>query len=235
VTASIAAGTDEAPGPVVARLRALIDDGLRDGTLGAGSKLPTERGLSKTLQVSRSAVRAALAELEREGRLTRHVGRGTFLAELGRDGGLAAGDGPLQTNPAEIIATRLVLEPEIAALAARHAVQADLDHIEHCLRRGNATTTYDEFEAWDSALHRAIAVAAHNGLLLRLFDTMNAARYLPVWGSIKRRSASPERRRGYVTRHGEIVAAVNDRDPEAARAHMRDHLVDVRTNLLGHH
>jgi GntR family uxuAB operon transcriptional repressor len=133
------------------------------------------------------------------------------------------------------MATRLVLEPEIAALAARHAVQADLDHIEHCLRRGNATTTYEEFEAWDSALHHAIAAAAHNGLLLQLFATMNAARDLPVWGSIKRRSASPERRRGYENCHGEIVTALTERDPEAARDHMRRHLVDVRTNLLGAH
>jgi DNA-binding GntR family transcriptional regulator len=64
---------------------------------------------------------------------------------------------------------------------------------------------------------------------------MNAARDLPVWGSIKRRSASPERRRGYERCHGEIVTALVERDPDAARARMRDHLVDVRTNLLGPH
>jgi DNA-binding FadR family transcriptional regulator len=133
------------------------------------------------------------------------------------------------------MAARLVLEPELAALAARHATQADIEHVEHRLRRGNASTTYEEFEAWDSALHRAIAAAAHNGLLLRLFDTMNAARDLPVWGSIKRRSASPQRRRGYERCHGEVVAALTERDADAARERMRAHLVDVRTNLLGPH
>lgn len=222
--------------PVVARLRDLLEDAVAAGTLGTGSKIPTERALSDTLQASRTAVRAALAELEREGRITRHVGRGTFLAEL--EGAPDLPDGaraPLQTSPAEIMATRLVLEPEVAALAARHATQADIEHVQHCLRRGDATTTYEEFEAWDSALHRAIAGAAHNGLLLRLFDTMNAARDLPVWGSIKRRSASPERRRGYERCHGEIVAALVERDPDAARERMRAHLVDVRTNLLGPH
>ena len=64
---------------------------------------------------------------------------------------------------------------------------------------------------------------------------MNAARDLPVWGSIKRRSASPERRRGYERCHGELVAALAERDADAAREHMRRHLVDVRTNLLGPH
>jgi GntR family uxuAB operon transcriptional repressor len=220
--------------PAVARLRRLLDESVAAGTLGTGAKIPTERELCDTLQASRTAVRAALAELEREGRITRHVGRGTFLAELEADPGLpAVARGAVQTSPAEIMATRLLLEPEIAALAARHATQADIDHIRHCLRRGDATTSYDEFESWDAALHRAIAAAAHNGLLLRLFDTMNAARDLPVWGSIKRRSATPERRRGYESGHGEIVAALVERDPDTAREHMRRHLLDVRTNLLG--
>ena len=213
------------------RVRALLDEGLRSGRLSAGAKLPTERALAERLDVPRTAVRAALGALEREGRITRHVGRGTFVADT-------AGTGPddgLQTSPAEIMGTRLLVEPEIAALAARHATQADIDHIRHCLARGNAASTYEDFEAWDSAFHRAVAAGARNSLLLRLFDTMNAARDLPVWGSIKRRSASPERRRGYEASHAQVVEALVERDADAARDHMRAHLVDVRTNLLGGH
>jgi GntR family uxuAB operon transcriptional repressor len=71
--------------------------------------------------------------------------------------------------------------------------------------------------------------------LLRLFDTMNAARDLPVWGSLKRRTATAERRREHERCHAEIVGALIERDPDAAREHMRGHLVDVRTNLLGAH
>jgi DNA-binding GntR family transcriptional regulator len=48
-------------------------------------------------------------------------------------------------------------------------------------------------------------------------------------------SASPERRRGYEQCHAEIVTALTERDADAAREHMRRHLVDVRTNLLGAH
>ncbi len=211
------------------QVRALLDEGLRSGRFAPGSKLPTERALAADLGTSRAAVRLALGVLERDGVITRHVGRGTFIAKP------ANGDtaDPLQTSPAEIMATRLLLEPEIAALAARYATQADLAQIRHCLARGAAAGTYDEFESWDSVLHRAIATAAHNSLLLRLFDTMNAARDLPVWGNIKRRSTSAERRAGYETGHRLIVDALADRDPDAARDHMRAHLIDVRTNLLG--
>ena len=211
------------------RIRDLLTAGLRSGRMSAGARLPPERALADEMGASRAAVRTALSALEREGRITRHVGRGTFLADTGPDPAVDE----VQTSPSEIMATRLLVEPEIAALAASRATQADLDHAEHCLSRGDAAGTHEEFEAWDAAFHRAIAAAAHNGLLLRLFDTMNAARDLPVWGSIKRRSASPQRREGYAAGHRLVLDALLERDPDAARAHMRDHLVEVRTNLLG--
>lgn len=211
------------------RVRAFLEEGLRSGRFTPGSRLPTERALAADLGASRAAVRQALGVLERDGVITRHVGRGTFVAEpAGRDD-----PGDLQTSPAEIMAARLLLEPELAALTARHATPADLDRIRHCLDRCAAAGTHEEFESWDSVLHRAIAQAAHNSLLLRMFDTMNAARDLPVWGNTKLRSASAPRRAGYERAHELIVDALADRDPDAARDHMRAHLGDVRTNLLG--
>lgn len=214
------------------RVRALLVDGLRSGTLSAGAKLPTERALVDQLGVGRSAVRGALAVLEREGSIVRHVGRGTFVADTLAG---SAGDDAPQTSPAEIMQTRLLLEPEIAALAASRATQADVDHLHHCLSRSEQATDYADFEGWDSALHRGIATAAHNMLLLRLFDTMNAARDLPVWGSIKRRTSTPARREGYQRSHRAIVEALTERDPDLARDQMRAHLLEVRTNLLGGH
>jgi DNA-binding FadR family transcriptional regulator len=46
---------------------------------GYGTRLPTERQLAVDLGVSRSAIRHAMAELQAEGRVSREVGRGTFL------------------------------------------------------------------------------------------------------------------------------------------------------------
>ncbi|MFF8732218.1 FadR/GntR family transcriptional regulator [Streptomyces sp. NPDC015171] len=160
----------------------------------------------------------------------RRVGRGTFVASAAdRD---EAGGG-LQTSPAEIMAARLLLEPELTALAARHATPADLDRMRHCATRSAGAGTHEEFESWDGVLHRSIAQGAHNTLLLQMFDVMNAARSLPVWGNIKRRSASPARRAGYEQAHRLIIEALADRDPDTARDHMRAHLIDVRLNLLG--
>ncbi|MFF8683136.1 FadR/GntR family transcriptional regulator [Streptomyces sp. NPDC015237] len=213
----------------IGQVRGLIQDGLNAGAFAAGSRLPTERALAADLGTSRAAVRQALGVLEREGVITRHVGRGTFIAASSD----RAERGPLETSPAEIMTVRLLVEPEIAYLAAQQARPADLAALQHGLTRGCAAGTHEEFESWDAVFHRAIAQAAHNSLLLEMFDTMNAARKLPVWGNIKRRSASPERRAVYERAHREILEALNDRDPDASRQNMRAHLLNVRSNLLG--
>jgi DNA-binding FadR family transcriptional regulator len=216
--------------PVERRLRELIDRGVADGRLGPGGKLPTERELVDMLDAPRSAVRSGLAALERDELVVRHVGRGTFVAEAATSAQLRA---PTDTSPAEIMQVRMLLEPRIAEATARAARQADLEHIEHCLARGGAAPDYAGFEAWDAELHRAIARAAHNSLLLNLFETMNAARELPVWGSLKKRSFSPQRRRTYHQDHTAVVRALADRDSDAAGAAMAEHLRNVTENLLG--
>jgi DNA-binding FadR family transcriptional regulator len=213
-------------------LRALLDEGAADGTLLPGSKLPTERALVERLAAPRSAIRRALEVLERDGVVIRHVGRGTFLTEAA----VQQVDGaPADTSPAEIMQVRLLLEPQVAALAARVATQADLDRITACLDRGGASEDFENFEAWDAKLHRAVAQAAHNGLLMNMFDVMNTARALPVWGSLKRRTSTPERRRCYHAEHTAIVEALCDRDPDGAQSTMRAHLETVADNLLGRH
>lgn len=213
-------------------LRALVTEGALSGTWGPGSKLPTERALVDQLAAPRSAVRRALEVLERDGLVVRHVGRGTFLTDAAVP---VDGSAPSDTSPAEIMQVRLLLEPQVAALAARVATQADIDRIGECLDAGGASEDFEGFESWDAKLHRAIAEAAHNGLLMNMFDVLNTARALPVWGTLKRRTSSPELRRCYHGEHTAIVDALRDRDPAEAGDAMRTHLQNVSDNLLGRH
>ena len=213
-------------------LRRLLAAGAANGSLGPGSQLPTERALVEQLAAPRSAIRRALQTLEHEGLVVRHVGRGTFLTEAATR---TVDGAPADTSPAEIMQVRLLLEPGVAATAARVATQADLDRITACLDAGGASDGFDGFESWDARLHRTIAESAHNGLLLNMFDVLNTARSLPVWGTLKRRTSSPERRRCYHTEHTAVVDALRDRDPEGAATAMRTHLQNVSDNLLGRH
>src|SRR6476619_4465643 len=115
----------------VRRIRDFIVNSAAEGKLAPGSKLPTERELAKRFSVPRNAVRRTLAQLEAEGSITRHVGRGTFLA--GRAPVPGRPDGVAHTSPAELMEARLRIEPALAELVATNATPADFERMETCL------------------------------------------------------------------------------------------------------
>jgi DNA-binding FadR family transcriptional regulator len=210
------------------RLRVLLDS----GRFPPQARLPTERDLAGQFGVSRSTLRKALGRLEAEGRIWRHVGRGTFAG--GRPSLDAPGLARLanRTHPEEVMEVRLLIEPRIAALAARRATAADLAAIERTLRKGESAGDVHAFELWDGAFHRAIAEAAHNALMLGLFDAVNAVRQEEIWGRLKLASLTPARLRSYVMQHHACLAAIRERNAARAERCMTDHLDAVRDNMF---
>jgi DNA-binding FadR family transcriptional regulator len=195
-----------------------------DGGAVAGAQIPTERELAEKLGVTRAAVRHGLSYLEAAGRISREVGRGTFLrVEEGAD----------DIGPADVMQARELFEPQVLPLVVTHATARDFAELDHCLRGGAAAESAEEFEQWDDAFHRAIVVAAHNKLLLRMYSSIEAARHGPLWGSLKRSHDSPERRAQYIADHEQIVEALRARELDGADDATRAHLARVRANLLG--
>jgi len=82
-------------------------------------------------------------------------------------------------------------------------------------------------------LHRCIIAAAHSPLLVALYDVVESARHGQVWGDLKRRSATRNRRELYQGDHRAIVAALRARDTDVAVEGMRTHLARVAGHLLG--
>jgi GntR family transcriptional regulator, uxu operon transcriptional repressor len=223
----------------------IVSRSSRDGT---ASRLPPERELAVELGVSRSAVRRAMAVLQAEGRISREVGRGTFLhADTAAGGGGAGsgggggadgrvGDGGVRHAdyaPADVMLVRRMFEPQVMPLVVAWATARDFAEMERCLDGGNHASAYEDFETWDAALHRTIVGASHSPLLVRLYSQVEQARRGRVWGDMKRRSSSPERRAEYQRDHQEIVAALKVRDADGAVAAMRAHLARVSSHLLG--
>ena len=68
------------PTPLPTAIANEAETRIRAGAWAPGTRLPPERELCRTLDVSRSTLRLALAELEDRGLVTRHQGRGTFVA-----------------------------------------------------------------------------------------------------------------------------------------------------------
>jgi GntR family transcriptional regulator, uxu operon transcriptional repressor len=225
---------------------------LRTG-LRPDGRLPTERQLAQDLGVTRSSVRYALGIMEADGHISREVGRGTYLRSPdalagagyrvpsvvqglpGADGsgsfGSDAGASHAAFAPADVMMVRRLLEPQAMPLAVAWATAADFDEMDRCLFGGDKATSYDEFEFWDLALHRSIIAATHSPLLCTLYSSIEAARHGHVWGDLKRRSASVERRQMYQADHHLIVDALKARDAGEAVKAMRAHLARVSDHL----
>lgn len=215
---------EDGSAPIVTLLQAF----LATTRIPADGRLPPERELAEALGTSRSELRKALSVMEREGQLWRHVGRGTFLGP----GPLAAiGDAAaLATTASEgnISQARLVLEPELAALAATRGTGAHLavmrDAMQASRRPGQ---TWRGYEAQDERLHREIASAAGNPVLLSLYDQLATVRRVMTWKRVRRRIEGPALDHPSFAEHECIVAAIVAHDEAAARAGMRRHIASV--------
>src|SRR5690606_25010211 len=128
-----------------ARLNALLEEGA--------DKLPAERLLALELGVSRRVVREALTCLEAEGRIARTRGRGTVILQADAVPWEPSANLKRYTSPTELMETRLVLEPAIAALAATHASSKDIEDMQEYVRKGDGALDSNTWELWDSALH----------------------------------------------------------------------------------
>ena len=219
------------------KLADLILERCSAGASAPGAKLPTERQLAADLGVTRTMVRHALALLETQGRVSREVGRGTFL----RGGPVRAAAARTEreparsedVGPADVMAARRLIEPQVLPLVVAWATTRDFDEMRRCLAGGARAESYDEFEVWDFALHHAIVAASRNPLVVAMYEEVERAREGALWGNLKRRNDSRERRLAYHRDHEQLVDALSARELQRAISVMDAHLGRVEANLLG--
>ncbi len=133
---------------LVDQLRAVLERHIDEGRLRPGERLATERELAQQFGASRNAVRAVLADLDKVGKITRHVGRGTFVRHPAAP--TRAEAPPLaDASPAELLEFRLALEPGLADAIVLHANDGDLRELMRCVDEGDAARHWEEFEHWD--------------------------------------------------------------------------------------
>lgn len=195
-------------------------------------RLPAERELCETLGVSRGALRKALAIAESEGRIWRHVGKGTFLGQRPADNPADVSSIANYASPAEVLRARLLIEPMLAAEAALNASASDLAELQLCAKRGREADTWRRYENWDNRFHSVIANATQNKVLVMTFDNLNNVRRTVAWGRRRDGSNRPSANHHSFKEHDTIVSAILDRDSSAAERTMREHLETVRRKMM---
>jgi GntR family transcriptional regulator, transcriptional repressor for pyruvate dehydrogenase complex len=204
-------------------LVAVFENQIIDRSLPPGSMLPSERKLSEQFSVSRSGVREVLRVLDERRLIHVEQGRGAFVREPDPAAAAAAVTDALrreQVTARDVIVGRRVLECETAALAATARTDDDLRAMGNALGQLTEHKAILERVKADLGFHLAVAHASHNPVLETMFRAITGLTAELMLRSLSDREVS----RAGLPQHKDILEAIRNRDPEAARSLMRDHL-----------
>lgn len=205
-----------------------IRDSISSGQLKPGDRLPSERHLSEKLGVGRSHLREAIRKLEFYGILKTRPQSGTFVAGLGIPAleGLITDMLGLQGRDFKsLVETRVILETNLAELAAINRTEKDILDIEKALiaHRTKIEQNKDAVEE-DFLFHLKIAEASKNSVLKSLMliitpDIMHYFKKHNVCGEGRSSSA--------VDQHQVLLKHIINKDADAAGETIQRHLSDI--------
>lgn len=202
-----------------------IRDLISSGQLKPGDRLPSERQLCERLGVGRTHLRDAIRKLEFFGILRTMPQSGTFVAGLGLPAlkGLITDMLELQGNDFKsLIESRVILESNIAQLAAVNRSDKDLKEIENALHAHQQKIKMNEDAIDEDFLfHLKIADASKNSVLksLMLIITPDIMQYF------KKHDVCGEGRSDLaVEQHKELFQHIIDKNPDKAGESLRMHL-----------
>lgn len=165
-----------------------------------------EMEISKLIGMGRTPVREALKRLEDERLLTHEPRRGLVITRIDKQG------------VTELYAMREVLEGAAAEFAARHATDAEIDNMQSILEQSEQPDC--DPVRMNLQFHEAIYGAAHNQHLIRTLQSISDTTFLLGRSTLQ----SPQRAQKAVAEHQQILAAIRDRDPEAASTAAKNHI-----------
>jgi len=199
-----------------------------------GDQLPPERTLAETLGVSRPTIREATRILRDRGLVELRAGSGTFVAAVSPNmlgtpvvRLFESADRPYL----ELQEIREMLEPSIAALAARNARSKNIAQLEHSIQEMEEWIDQPErYSQADLAFHIGLVEATQNGMLLALLNPILDI----LFGGIFKLTAGTMHLHPPLgpTHHREILRHVRDGRADDASAAMRMHLADSTLNLM---
>lgn len=218
---------------------------IEAGEYTPGMRLPAERMLASQLKVSRPSVREALIALEVEGWVDIRGGTGVFVLDRSsetkkaddRDSSSTPIPAPARTappvGPIELLDARDMIEPEIAAWAARSATDETISTLSGILGDMVCCSSADpRHMEHDHRFHAALATATGNAALLQVMGTLWAMRLAPLYVQLQNHFHNEVIWQQAILEHREILEAVKRRDAKSARAAMHHHIHNARKRYI---
>ncbi|MCS7461269.1 FCD domain-containing protein [Paenibacillus doosanensis] len=201
-----------------------IKQNIAGGVWKQGEKLPPLEQLSAELGVGISSVREAVRILGKQKILRIEQGRGTYVQDDLSDKPGHRLDFLERATMLQLTEARLIVEPELAALAAEKATEAEaqaiVDAAEAMKRKMEKK---QDFLKEDMLFHELIAKASHNEVMYHMLDRIgdllvDSRRKSMKWEGMDAKASSY---------HYLIAQAIAQRNPTQARALMKCHLEDM--------
>lgn len=213
------------------RIAQKLASDISRGLYKVGQRLPSERELAQTFSVSRPTVREAIIALELDRLVEVRVGSGVYVINTEPPGGKA---GATDIGPFELFEARRCIEGEACALAATRIDDAQLAELNALLTEMRTENEHDVMlsEDADRRFHETIAAATQNSGMIAAVKMLWDARTrspqsLSLSNKVRASGIKPR-----IDEHTAILKALRQRDPDAARAAMREHLTRVIEALL---
>lgn len=208
-----------------------IEELIKSGKFKAGEKLPSVRELCEMFGVGRSAVRDAITVLKGKGAVEVKQGEGAYILEFNSsrllNNHLLL---PRSRDIRELFQVRKILETGIAELAAIHRTETDLHLIEQIFAD-------QSMKGWESDyhLHKAIAKAADNEIILELVDFISKTMKNAMIDFHNYIEKNPATAQIMERQHLEIYESLKLGEPQKAKEIMLEHLNFVEKELLKSH
>lgn len=197
---------------------------IASGQWQAGQRLPTLEQLSAEMQVGISSIREAVRILGQQRILRIEQGRGTFVEDTIQTAPQERMDFLEQASFVQLTEARLIIEPELAALAAVHATEAEKHRIRQAAETMKRKIERDEdFLREDLLFHRLIAEASRNEILCKMMERMNdllldSRRKTMKWPGMDDKAGMF---------HMLVALAIEQGNEAQARNLMREHIADM--------
>ena len=212
---------------VVARLMRMI----RDGQLQPGDRLPAERQLAQSFQVSRASLRDAIRHLELLGYVEVRQGDGTVVRLPDAATLSQPFQGLLEGHPqaaTDLLQFRRMLEPEVAALAAERCTPRHAEHLDAAIATQRARVERGErLGIEDVEFHQLIAGIAGNATVLQVIETLRS-----LLEEMRVKHLAGDKPKLGFDHHVRIARAIKDGDAVAASGVMREHLAAVEDSMF---
>ncbi|MFT6268669.1 MAG: GntR family transcriptional repressor for pyruvate dehydrogenase complex [Alphaproteobacteria bacterium] len=201
---------------------------INNESIKPGERFPLERELAEQLGVSRPTIRGAMIALELSGVIEIRTGSGIYVTHQQNRIGKPVTDKGV--GPFEILEIRYIIEAEACALAAARITDEQLAKLRNAINEMEEEKQSNASERADQKFHSIIAQACENSAISSVVDWLWKLRNESDLNSMFLERIREEGIHPSIQEHKNILAALEQRNPERVRTAMKMHLENATAN-----